>query len=54
MSGFSNHIFQSNLQRENSTVEKLCQTASKLQKNVEMAQRTNDTHAALQVQNRKF
>lgn len=42
---------KSNLQRENSTVEKLCQTASKLQKNVEMAQRTNDTHAALQHEN---
>jgi len=42
---------KSNLQRENSTVDKLCQTATKLQKNVEMSQRTNDTHAALQHEN---
>lgn len=42
---------KSNLQRETSTVDKLCLTATQLQKNVEMAQRTHDTHAALQHEN---
>ena len=42
-------LFQSNLQKESSSVHKLSEKAVQLQKGVAMAQRTNDTHAALQV-----
>ena len=45
---YQNYTFQSNLQRESSSVNKLSDKAVDLQKGVAMAQRTNDTHAALQ------